>query len=52
MWFSMVQGHFGLVVGENEMVERKIYAGVVSGLNQKADEEAILSQGNKVNINT
>ena len=43
MWFSTVQGHCGFVVGENEMAERKIYAGVVSGLNQKADEEAILS---------
>ena len=50
MWFSTVQGHFGFVVGENERGERKIYAGIVSGLNQKADEEAILSWGNKVNI--
>ncbi len=50
MWFTTSQGQFGLVVGENEMGERKLYAGVVSGLNQKADEQAILSWGNKVNI--
>lgn len=50
MWFNTMQGHFGFVVGENEMGERKIYAGVVNGLNQEADEKAILSWGNKVNI--
>ena len=50
MWFNTMQGAFGFVVGENEMGERKLYAGVVSGLDQKADEQAILSWGNKVNI--
>ena len=51
MWFNTAQGRFGIVVGENEMGERKLYAGVVSGwLGQKADEQAILSWGNKVNI--
>ena len=50
MWFSAGLGHFGFVVGENEMGERKLYAGVVSGLDQKGDEQAILSWGNKVNI--
>ena len=50
MWFSTVLGQFGFVVGENEMGERKLYAGVVSGRDQKADEQAILSWGNKVNI--
>ncbi len=50
MWFNSIQGHFGFVVGENEMGERKLYAGVVSGLDPKADEQAILSWGNKVNI--
>ena len=50
IWFNTLQGICGLVVGENEMGERKLYAGVVSGLDQKADEEAILSWGNKVSI--
>ncbi|GAI59287.1 unnamed protein product [marine sediment metagenome] len=50
MWFNTVQGQFGFVVGENEMGERKLYASVVSGLDQNADEQAILSWGNKVNI--
>ena len=50
MWFNTLQGTFGFVVGENEVGKRKLYAGVVSGLDQKADEEAILSWGNKVNI--
>ncbi len=50
MWFNTIQGSFGFVVGENERGERKLYAGVVSGLDQKVDEQAILSWGNKVNI--
>ena len=43
-------GHMGIVLGENEMGERKLYAGVVSGLNQEADEQALLDWGSKVNI--
>jgi len=50
MWVNTVQGIFGFVVGENEKGERKLYAGVVSGFSQEADEQAILSWGNKVNI--
>lgn len=50
MWFNTLQGHFGFVVGENERGERNLYAGVVSGLDQKADEQAILDWGAKVNI--
>ena len=43
MWFSTRQGNFGFVVGENDMGERKLYAGVVSGLDQKTDEQELLS---------
>lgn len=50
MWFNTAQGQFGIVVGENEMGERKLYAGVVPGFDQQADERAILDWGNKVNI--
>lgn len=50
MWFNSLQGHFGFVIGENEMGARRLYSGVVSGLDQKADEQAILNWGNKVNI--
>ena len=50
MWFNTAQGAFGIVLGENDMGERKLYAGVCSGDDQKADEQAILSWGNKVNI--
>jgi len=50
MWFTTLQGQFGFVVGENKMGQRKLYAGIVSGLDQKADEHAILDWGNKVNI--
>ncbi len=50
MWFNTAQGNFGIVVGENEVGERKMYAGVVRGFDQKADENAILAWGNKVNI--
>ena len=50
MWFNTIQGSFGFVVGENERGERKLYAGVVSGLDQTADEQAILDWGSKVSI--
>lgn len=50
IWFNTRQGSFGFVVGENDMGERKLYAGIASGLDQKADEQEILSWGNKVNI--
>ncbi len=49
-WFNTAQGTFGFVIGENEKGERKLYAGVVSGLSQKADEQSILDWGSKVNI--
>ena len=32
MWFNTMQGHFGFAVGENEMGERKLYAGYFHGL--------------------
>jgi len=50
MWFNTSQGQFGFVVGETDMGERKLYAGVCDGRDQRADEQTILSWGNKVNI--
>lgn len=51
VWFNTPQGSFGLVVGEDEMTgERKLYAGVVSGLDEKTDEQQILAWGNKVSV--
>lgn len=50
LWVSTIQGRFGFVVGENEVGERKLYAGVVLGFSQKDDEQAILDWGNKINI--
>ncbi|KKL71570.1 hypothetical protein LCGC14_2093560 [marine sediment metagenome] len=51
MWFNTMQGSFGIILAEDETTgERKLYAGVVDGFNQDADEQAILSWGNKVNI--
>ena len=50
MWFNTAQGNFGIVVGENEVRQRNMYAGVVRGFDQEADENAILAWGNKVNI--
>ena len=50
MWFNTRQGAFGFVLGENEIGKRTLYAGVARGLDQKADEQEILSWGNKVNI--
>ncbi len=50
IWFNTLQGAFGFVLGENDVGERKLYAGVCKGLDQQADEKEILSWGNKVNI--
>lgn len=50
MWFNTLQGSFGLVIGENEVGKRTLYGGVARGFDQEADERAILSWGNKVNI--
>ncbi len=50
MWFNTTYGSFGFVVGENETGERHLYAGVIGGKDQRADEETLLSWGNKVNI--
>ena len=50
MWFNTPQGSYGLVIGENDMGERKLYSGVAEGLDQQADEQAILSWGNKANL--
>ncbi|KKN48215.1 hypothetical protein LCGC14_0654770, partial [marine sediment metagenome] len=50
MWFSNSLGHFGIVVSENETGERKLFAGIVSGHDQKVDEQTILDWGNRVNI--
>ena len=50
MWFNSLQGSFGFVLGENEVGKRTLYAGVAKGLDQKTDEQEILSWGNKVNI--
>ncbi len=51
MWFNTDQGHFGIILAEDETTgELKLYAGVVAGFDQQADERAILSWGHKVNI--
>ena len=50
MWFNTLQGSFGFVLGENEVGKRTLYGGVAKGLDQKADEQEILSWGTKVNI--
>ncbi len=51
IWFNTRQGHFGFVIGENETTgERRLYAGVVPGFCQAADEQELLDWGTKVNI--
>ena len=50
LWFNTRQGSFGFVLGENERGERKLYAGIVRGHDQQADEQELLSWGNKVSI--
>ncbi len=50
IWFNSRFGTCGFVVAENERGERKIYAGVVLGLDPTADKHEIRSWGNKVDI--
>lgn len=51
MWFSSLQGYFGFVLAEDEITgKRTIYAGVIQGIDQKSDEQALISGGNRVNI--
>ena len=51
IWFSNRMGHCGFVIGEDESTgEQKLYAGVVSGFDQKIDEQELLDWGNKVNF--
>lgn len=50
MWFSSWSGYFGFVLAEDEITgKRAIYAGVVEGKDQKVDEQALISCGNRVN---
>lgn len=53
MWFTSMKGTCGMVLAEDEVTGKKrLYAGVVSGLDQSGDERDILSWGNKINILT
>ena len=50
VFFTNRRGCCGIVLGENENTgERCLYAGAVSGDDQKAGEIEILTWGNKVN---
>lgn len=50
-WFNTMAGSFGFVIGEDDRTgERRLYAGIASGLDQEADERAILAGGAKVSI--
>jgi len=51
MWFNTAQGSFGIILAEDETTgERKLYAGASACFDQQADEQQILSWGNKVNL--
>lgn len=51
VWFSTRLGHFGFVIGEDETTKkRKLYAGVVIGLDQSNDEQELLDWGSGVNL--
>ena len=51
IWFNTLRGSFGIVLAENLTTgERKIYAGIVDGLDEETDERALLDWGSKVNL--
>lgn len=53
LWFTNMKGTLGIVVLEEDITnERKAYIGVVSGNDEKADTEDIISWGNKFDVET
>ncbi len=47
-WFTTNDGCMGIVVIENDVGERKAYAGTVSGEDEKADTDKLITWGNKL----
>ena len=53
LWFTNLKGCIGIVVVEEDVTgDRKAYIGVVDGLNEQTDREALLAWGNKFFIDT
>lgn len=51
MWFNTRLGSCGFVIGEDETTgELKLYAGVVHGTDQSADEQELIAWGTKANV--
>lgn len=49
-WFSNAKECIGIVVGENEMGERKAYISSVTGLDYSEDVDYVLKHGAKLSI--
>jgi len=51
MWFPNGEATFGIILAEDQTTgERTLYAGAADGFDRQADEQTILSWGNKVNL--
>ena len=53
LWFTNIKGTAGLVILEEDVTgDRKAYIGVVDGLNEQTDREALLAWGNRFSLDT
>jgi len=53
LWFTNMKGTVGIVILEEDVTgDRKAYIGVVDGLNEQTDREALLAWGNKFSLDT
>ncbi|GAI87289.1 unnamed protein product [marine sediment metagenome] len=53
LWFTNLKGTAGIVILEEDVTgDRKAYIGVVDGLNEQTDREALLAWGNKFSLST
>lgn len=52
MWCNTSAGTFGLVIGEDPIAGRKIYAGVITPTDEKLDELWLLAWGTKLNVDS
>jgi len=52
LWFTHLGNSIGIVLGKNEVGEKKAYIGEVSGLNEEEDALSIANWGAKLHLET
>jgi len=53
LWFTNMKGTVGIVILEEDVTgDRKAYIGMVEGLDEQTDREALLAWGNPFSLDT